>query len=157
MIDRNSRSSTRGLVPLRKVFLVPKPEKFDVPLSKDERDLLAQGLLQWDGPATCTEELAVAIGFKSVDGLRIEAKRICGDLRDLRPLSQLDWTRTLLSTEIMFASDMMGAGVEWPTVTRFSDEETIVLLRGLQRKLIKYQAQIGTHHRHQEDAQPGRS
>jgi hypothetical protein len=34
------------------------------------------------------------------------------------------------------SSDVIGAGVEWETVTGLSDVETLRLLRGLQRKLI---------------------
>jgi hypothetical protein len=33
----------------------------------------------------------------------------------------------------MFASDMIGAGVEWETVTGLSDHETLPRLRALQR------------------------
>lgn len=51
-------------------------------------------------------------------------------------MSRTDWTRALLASEIVFASDVVGAGVEWPTVTGWSDVETIELLRELQRKLM---------------------
>jgi hypothetical protein len=46
-----------------------------------------------------------------------------------------DWARILLATEIVFASDLMGSGTEWRTTTGMTDEETINLLRGIQRKL----------------------
>jgi 3-keto-L-gulonate-6-phosphate decarboxylase len=36
----------------------------------------------------------------------------------------------------VFASDFFGAGVDWATVTGLSDEETISILRRLQRKLV---------------------
>lgn len=39
-------------------------------------------------------------------------------------------------TEVVFASDVVGAGVEWEIVTRFSDEGTIQALRRIQRKLV---------------------
>jgi hypothetical protein len=48
------------------------------------------------------------------------------------PLTQVDWARVLLATEIVFVSDLMGSGVEWPTTTGLSDESTI---RTIQRNL----------------------
>jgi hypothetical protein len=42
----------------------------------------------------------------------------------------------LVATEIVFASDVFGAGVEWSTVTGSTDAETIAVLRQLQRKLV---------------------
>ena len=47
-----------------------------VDLTAEERTLLAQGLLQWDGPATRTDALAVAMGFAGVRDLLAESKRI---------------------------------------------------------------------------------
>jgi len=52
-------------------------------------------------------------------------------------MSRLDWFRTLASTEIMFASDLFGAGVEWSIVTGLSDSESLMILRSVQRKLIR--------------------
>jgi hypothetical protein len=43
-------------------------------------------------------------------------------------------------TEVTFASDLIGSGVRFTAMTRFSDAQAIKLLRGLQRK-------ISNHHR----------
>lgn len=37
-------------------------------------------------------------------------------------------------TEITWASDLVGAGLDFATVTGFSDTEAVSLLRGLQRR-----------------------
>lgn len=51
------------------------------------------------------------------------------------PLSELDWARVMVLTEITWASSLVGAGADFDTITGISDEEGIRLLRGLQRKI----------------------
>jgi hypothetical protein len=55
-------------------------------------------------------------------------------------LTDLDWARLLFLTEVTFASALIGSGIRFTAMTRFSDAEGIRVLRGLQRK-------IGTHDR----------
>jgi hypothetical protein len=50
-------------------------------------------------------------------------------------LTEEDWRRTLLATEIVFISDVVGAGTDWEVTTGLSDEETIKVLRAIQRKV----------------------
>jgi hypothetical protein len=107
-----------------------------VDLTDGERVLLDRGLFVWGGPARCTEGLAVAMGFEDVDDLlHRDGQRIRQDLSDRRALSPRDWARALLATEIVFASNVAGAGLDWSSATGLSDEETIALLRALQRKV----------------------
>lgn len=108
-----------------------------IELADEERKVLRCGLDEWGGPARCTEALAVAMGFQSVadlheDGSRLRAALIAGD-----PLSAGDWRRIVVATEIVFASDVFGSGIDWSTTTGFSDEETIVILRRLQRTIAR--------------------
>ena len=49
------------------------------------------------------------------------------------PLTKADWQRALLATEIVFASDGIGAGWDWHITTGITDEDTIRLLRTVQR------------------------
>jgi len=105
-------------------------------LSADEREFLREGLSQWGGPAGCTEELAVAMGFDSVHDLLSENRRLAADVSTRAPMSGRDWARTLVCAEIDFASDVFGAGVEWETVTALSDTDSLQLLRSIQRKLV---------------------
>jgi hypothetical protein len=110
------------------------PVNFD--LSADEREFLREGLSQWGGPAGCTDELAVAMGFDSVHDLLSENRRLAAGVSTGTPMSGRDWARTLVCAEIDFASDVFGAGVEWETVTAFSDTDSLRLLRSIQRKLV---------------------
>ncbi len=96
-----------------------------IELSDEERELLIRGLGEWGGPARCTEALAVAMDFESVADLLSSAARISRALVAREPLPRADWWRALLATEIAFASDIFGSGVEWPTTTGWSDERTV--------------------------------
>lgn len=106
----------------------------DVPLTDDERRLLRHGLLEWGGPARCTDAMAVAMGFDDVEDLFRESDRLRVALAQGDPLTQRDWVRTLLATEIVFVSDVLGSGWDWSITTGFPDDETIRLLRGVQRR-----------------------
>ena len=104
-------------------------------LTEDEREVLRRGLLEWGGPARCTEALAVAMDFGSVAALLKEGAHLADLIRDGQPLARRDWRRALVATEIVFADDVFGAGWDWQTTTGFTDEETIRILRSLQRKI----------------------
>ncbi|MGW6728319.1 hypothetical protein ACWF9G_20670 [Nocardia sp. NPDC055029] len=106
-----------------------------IELSEDERAVLLRGLGEWGGPARPTDALAIAVGFDSVADLHEQGRRLRSALLSNEPLSAWEWRRTLVATEFVFASDIVGSGVEWPTTTGFSDVETIQVLRLLQRKL----------------------
>ena len=49
------------------------------------------------------------------------------------PLSDLDWARALLLTEISWGSDLLGAGID--SATNFRDEIAVGLLRSIQDKI----------------------
>ena len=120
-----------------------RDELIDVELTDDERWLLNRGLVEWGGPAACTDAMATAMGFGSVRDLFDESERLLEALRTRRPLSRWDWTRTLLATEIVFASDVVGSGVEWTITTGLDDVRTLQALRELQRKLVKARTPVG--------------
>jgi hypothetical protein len=107
-----------------------QPDLFD-----EERELLWRGLLEWGGPAECTEAMAIAIGFRGVTDLLEEGHRIADDLRAGRNLTKADWRRALLATEVVFASGVLGSGIDWSTTTGMDDGETVRVLRSVQRKL----------------------
>ena len=107
----------------------------DVPLTDEERLFLRCGLSEWGGPARCTDALAFAMGFRNVANLHEEGHLLQESLGRHEPLSQHDWVRTLLATEIVFASNVVGSGRDWSISAGFSDEDSIRLLRTLQRKI----------------------
>ena len=126
-----SRSCARATI-----ALMPDPEELVTPeLTDAERYVLNRGLVEWGGPAHCTEAMAIAMGFRSVGDLFVQADRMIDALEQGRPLSRRDWTRALLATEIVFVSDVLGSGQEWPITTGLDDVETLRTLRGLQIKL----------------------
>ena len=111
-------------------------ELINAELSHDERFVLNRGLVEWGGPARCTPLMAAALGFDGSADLLAEGYRIADDLEAGRPLTARDWTRALLATEIVFASDVLGSGVEWTDTTGLDDFETLQALRSVQRKLV---------------------
>lgn len=93
------------------------------------------GLRQWGGPVRCTETMAIAMGWDGVADLHHQRRRLCDALAEDGPLTIRDWTRVLLATEIVFVSDVVGAGTEWQAVTGLEDDRTLGVLRALQVKL----------------------
>ncbi|MFL6061803.1 MAG: hypothetical protein ACJ72E_11270 [Marmoricola sp.] len=110
----------------------------DVEFDQDELRLLRAGLLEWGGPASPTDALARALGFSG-------SKTMSGETRDLwsriergDQLEAGEWRRVLLAVEIVFASDVVGSGIDWSITTGIPDVEAIAVLRRLQRKLPRW-------------------
>ncbi|MGW6918078.1 hypothetical protein ACWGB8_30335 [Kitasatospora sp. NPDC054939] len=105
----------------------------------DEREvhLLGRALGEWGGPARCSDQLAVGMGFADARDLLHQCRRLRDALDEDSPLPAGDWARALLAAEIVFVSDLAGSGVEWFTTTGFTDEATIGMLRSIQRKLAR--------------------
>ncbi|MER7753927.1 hypothetical protein [Kitasatospora sp. NPDC097643] len=107
-------------------------------LTGEEIALLRRALLEWGGPARCSDQLAVGMGFPGgAQDLLDQCARLRDALRDDAPLAPEDWARTLLAVEIVFVSDLAGSGVEWSTTTGRDDAATIRTLRAVQRKLAR--------------------
>lgn len=107
-----------------------------VDLTPEERYVLARGLAEWGGPASPTDELALAMGFGSSEDLwRGKGRELREALRRGEHLTREDWRRTLLATEIVFASDVVGAGLDWSITTGLADEKSVRMLRTIQRKI----------------------
>lgn len=106
-----------------------------VSLSDDERHMLTYGLKDWNGPTEPTESMAVALGFSGVEDLCSEGDRIAEAISAGEPLTERDWSRALLSTEVVFASIVVGAASEWGTIHSGTDAHWIGVLRSIQRKV----------------------
>jgi hypothetical protein len=106
-----------------------------VELNEIERRVLAGGMHEWGGPAWCPEELAVAMDFENLSDFFGQRDRLASAIESGRPLSRRDWHRMLLATEIVFISDVVGSGHDWNHTVGITDEETLHVLRSLQRKL----------------------
>lgn len=110
-------------------------EPIAIDLTDEQRQVLIQGLRQWGGPAHTTDALSRALGWGGVTDQREQSRRLCESLAEGQPLPARDWTRILLTTEVAFASDVVGAGTEWQTVTGLEDVATLLVLRELQTAL----------------------
>ncbi len=108
-----------------------------IELTEIEQRVLRHGINEWFGPASLSDELAVAMGFNDRDDLFEDGVRLRKALANAQPLSSWDWARILVMTEFVFSSNVFGAGLDWSIVTGIQDDETIQVLRGLQHKLGK--------------------
>ena len=111
-------------------------DRVEIALTGDERRLLRSGVREWGGPARCTDAFAVAMGFADTADLLAQAPRLSAALRDAEPLSDTDWRRAVLMTEVVFASDQVGSGLDWETTTGIDDMTALRTLRAVQRKLL---------------------
>ena len=105
-----------------------------VDLTGDERDLLTFGLNEYLGPAAGAPILAPLVGARNTQEFFELLNRLMSAIETRQALSELDWIRALLLTEISWASDILGAASEIQTTIR--DERALPLLRSLQRKLV---------------------
>jgi hypothetical protein len=103
-------------------------------LTDDERDLLVSGLMEYGGLAKGGPALAPLVGVASVAEFNQLVDRLMSAIEKNEPLSDLDWARALVLTEISWASDLLGAGTEFWSNMR--DEKAAPLMRSLQRKLV---------------------
>jgi hypothetical protein len=116
---------------------VPVPDTpVAVDLDRAEREMLATGLIEWGGPAHCTDALAMAMGFKACDDIWDQGERLIPLLRRGSALTPSDWTRTLLAVEIVWISAVVGAGWDASILFSHADAEAVGILRSMQRKLL---------------------
>lgn len=81
-------------------------------------------------------------GFASVDDLFAQTDRLTSAIA-AGAMSRLDWMRVLLATEVVFASDVLGSGIDWEATSGLSDEDSIAILRRVQRKLAGLRQLVG--------------
>jgi hypothetical protein len=129
-----------------------------VVLDDGERRFLRAALLDWGGPARPTDELAAAMGFSSAESLSGEARALWKQIEARETLTKEEWRRVLLAVEIVFASDVMGSGLDFRFTSGIPDEEAIKILRSLQRKLPRWRGsvQFTTANGHVEVIDPDR-
>src|SRR5690349_4615005 len=104
--------------------------------------MLRWGLLDWGGPACPTDALARVMGFESTDGLYGDSRRIADLVSTGAGMSRRDWTRALVATELVWASEVLGSGLDSVYTFGYSDTEAAVILRSIQRKLRKAEVLI---------------
>jgi hypothetical protein len=105
-----------------------------VDLTDRERKFIEQALQQWGLSASDAQFPFQVLGLSTWEEFGELTVRLERAVENGDPLSNLDWARVLFLTEITWASDLVGAGLDFATVTGFSDTEAVTLLRGLQRR-----------------------
>lgn len=80
----------------------PKNGRISIELTDEERILFRAGVLDWGGPANCTDELAREMGFTTVADLLMEGHRQSEVLKFNGPLSLIDWRRYVVAAETCF-------------------------------------------------------
>ncbi|WP_071288329.1 hypothetical protein [Mycolicibacterium llatzerense] len=106
-----------------------------VELTADERDFIEQTLEQWTLSASGKPFPYQVLGLWSWDEFGDLVIRLSDAVMAGEALTDLDWARVLFLTEIAWASSLVGAGLDFVAMTRFSDVQGLGLLRGLQRKI----------------------
>jgi hypothetical protein len=91
-------------------------------------------LSEWGGLASYKPLPITILGVSDWAKFDPLTDRLATAITQHEPLSDLDWARALFLTEISWASDLVGAGVEFALVSN-SDEEAVKLLRSIQRKI----------------------
>ena len=82
------------------------------------------------------------MGFSGAKEMSREAWELWERIERNDQLSPEEWRKVLLAVEVVFASDVVGSGVDWPTTTGISDADSIAALRGLQRKLPRWRGSV---------------
>lgn len=110
-----------------------------IELTDREREIIADALYEWQGSAGWAPLPIDALGLSSWEEFDALTDRLRDAITRGEPLSDLDWARVLFVTEITWASNLVGSGLDFAIVTGFSDAEAITLLRSLQRKISHWQ------------------
>lgn len=104
-------------------------------LSDDEVLMLNAGLTDWFGPGHATDAVPRLFGYADGVAMDTDHWRIAQAIRAGGALSIRDWTRALLSAEIIFVSEVIGDGSDWDAIYGGPDEDWMRVLRGLQQKI----------------------
>lgn len=82
------------------------------------------------------------MGFTSAESLSREAWALWTRIEAGEALTVGEWRQALLAVEVVFASDVVGSGLDWRITSGISDEESIAILRALQRKLPRWRGSV---------------
>jgi hypothetical protein len=104
-------------------------------LTPREREFVDAALASYTGVAFNAPIPVIALGFADRDRFVEEVGRLRRAVADAVTLNELETARVLFLSELAFGSDLLGAGVEFQLVSPLRDDEAVVVLRALQRKL----------------------
>jgi hypothetical protein len=108
----------------------------DIELTNDERSMLIQALNEYLGPANGAPLLTPLLGLRDRQAFYALLNRLMAAIETNAPLSDVDWARALLLTEISWGSALLGAGLDF--ATSIPDERAAPMMRSIQRKIATY-------------------
>lgn len=118
-----------------------------IELTEDEQHLLVWGLQVWQGASHPSLAMRYALGFEDYTDIFPWTSEKVRTIGPLVELTRADWTQLMLLVELGFVSDNMGAGLKWIAISGIPDDQTMRLLRSVQRKLrsvlIRYDRRTG--------------
>ena len=115
--------------------MTTSPKLLTVDLTDDERNFIWQAMYQWQFSASGKPFPYQVLGLSTGKEFADRTYRLAHAVAGGEPLTNLDWMRVLYLTECSWASDVVGAGLDFAIVTEFSDIDGLSLLRRLQRKI----------------------
>jgi hypothetical protein len=105
-----------------------------IDLTHDERQFVVLSINEWSGSAHGALLLLTVFGLSTKDEFDGMVIRLRDAIALSKPLSDLDWARALLLTEISWGSTLLGADVT-ASNTNFRDPIAVELLRSIQYKI----------------------
>lgn len=110
-------------------------EREAIDLTDAERSFMYFALTHWGVPASY-KPLPIDALFGISDWAEFDrlTARLAQAITHRQPLTARDWALALFLTEVSFASDLVGTGIEFALISH-SDEDGIKLLRSIQRKI----------------------
>jgi hypothetical protein len=107
-----------------------------IDLTDEERRFMYLALYEFFGPARGQSVMIQALGLPGRAEFDNLVKRLGDAVKDEKPLSEADWARALFLTEVSWASNLVGSGLDF--ATSFRDEKAVQLLRSIQRKTTSH-------------------
>jgi hypothetical protein len=111
-------------------------ELIDIELTDDEREFLSHGLNEYGGPIRNQLVMMRALGLPDRSSFDAVVDRLGQAIWRKEPLSKLDWARAVFLTEVSWASNLVGSGLDFRS--NFHDDEAAPLMRSIQRKIGHY-------------------
>jgi hypothetical protein len=108
-------------------------ELINIDLTDDERDPLFHGLNEYGGSIHYKPILTRALGLPDRASFDALLDRLRRAIARKEPLSKLDWARAVFLTEVSWASNLVGSGLDFRS--NFHDDEAAPLMRSIQRKI----------------------
>src|SRR5262249_43497599 len=107
-----------------------------IDLTDVERRFMFLAINEFFGPAHGQILMIRALNLSGRTEFDEVANRLGNAIKDGEPLSQRNWARALFLTEVSWASDLAGSGLDF--ASSFRDDKAVQLLRSIQRQFIHH-------------------